>query len=81
MEQKSMEEQRKDGDIMHNKLRLKIMYDQEGKCADCGIEEWRLMKRLNAHRILTGRDGGKYLYGNVILLCSKCHYRRHHEQR
>jgi Zn finger protein HypA/HybF involved in hydrogenase expression len=69
------------GLIMSNKLRIEIMYRQRGKCASCGIEEWKLKKKLHAHRIYPGEKGGRYISENVILLCPKCHYRRHHEQR
>lgn len=75
----SMSEKRKFGLIMSNKLRFELMFLQEGKCTDCGIEEWRLKKHFHAHRIKPGAEGGRYVADNVVLICPKCHYRRHHE--
>lgn len=54
-------------------MRIQIMFRQQGKCLYCGIEEWRLRKRLHAHRVIPGKCGGKYNTDNVILLCPKCH--------
>ena len=73
----SMTEKRKLGYVMGNKLRFELMYEQKGRCGECGIEEWRIKKRLHAHRITKGVDGGLYLKDNVILLCPKCHRKRH----
>ncbi len=54
-------------------LRVEVLHDQQGCCWQCGVEEWRLKKRLHAHRIRPGRLGGKYVKGNVRLLCAECH--------
>lgn len=59
--------------IMTVQLRRELMFEQKGRCAICHVEEWKLKKRLHAHRIKKGRDGGKYEKGNVVLLCPKCH--------
>lgn len=55
------------------KLRRQILTDQEGKCADCDIEEWKLPARFHAHRLNPGKYGGRYVRGNVVLLCPQCH--------
>ena len=59
--------------IMSSDLRWELMYKQEGKCKVCGVEEWRLRKKLQAHRLLKGRNGGLYTVENVILVCHTCH--------
>lgn len=52
-----------------------VLYRQEGRCYICGIEEWRIKKRLALHRILPGKDGGQYEPDNVMGVCPKCHSR------
>lgn len=52
-----------------------ILFDQKGRCFKCGVEEWKLKKRLQGHRKIKGRDGGKYIKDNVVLLCQRCHIR------
>ena len=40
------------------------------KCRICGEEEYAT---LDVHRIKEGSEGGKYTYGNTVVLCAKCH--------
>lgn len=65
--------------VMTSELRWQLMYLQEGKCKICGIPEWKLKKKLHAHRIIKGKNGGKYQEDNLILVCPKCHYKLEHE--
>jgi 5-methylcytosine-specific restriction endonuclease McrA len=70
-------------------LRSKLLSEQGHKCAECGLLEnteevefgvWQGV-RLHRHRIKPGREGGKYVYGNVVLLCPRCHTNTHHPER
>lgn len=59
------------------KLRRLLMYQQEGKCFDCGIFEWKDLNRtFDIHRL---KKDGPYHPENCILLCRKCHHARHKE--
>ena len=42
-------------------------------CEECGWDK----SRCDIHRIVRGKDGGKYNAGNVIVLCPNCHRLRH----
>ena len=42
------------------------------KCVSCGKEVI-----CDRHRIVSGKDGGEYVVGNVISLCKSCHMRLH----
>lgn len=46
---------------------------QLGKCYCCGRFEWEIGKRLQRHRIISGKSGGEYTAENTILVCPKCH--------
>jgi len=46
----------------------------DGKCYFCGISEYEL---LDVHRMLEGKDGGKYTEFNTICSCSNCHRKIH----
>ena len=59
--------------ICSNKLRIEVLFQNEGRCYICRIEEWRTKKRLQMHRVICGRNGGAYVPGNVVPLCRKCH--------
>lgn len=56
-------------------LYRQLLFEQEGKCFVCGVEEWRLRKRLHLHRIIPNRNGGTYNKENVFLVCYRCHRR------
>ena len=45
-----------------------------GKCYLC--EEDNILL-LDCHRILEGKDGGRYVDHNVIVVCSLCHRKIH----
>jgi len=38
------------------------------ECTLCG-----LTGPCDRHRVIMGKDGGKYIKGNVIILCPNCH--------
>ena len=40
------------------------------KCRICGEDDYTL---LDVHRIVPGKDGGKYTNWNSVTLCCKCH--------
>jgi hypothetical protein len=42
------------------------------KCSVCG---WK--GPCDSHRILRGKDGGRYTAGNVIVVCPNCHRLAH----
>lgn len=65
----------KDNQVMSKKLFADLLYQQEGNCYICGIEQWRIKKTLHAHRIIPGKLGGKYDTTNAILVCPKCHHK------
>lgn len=46
----------------------------EGKCFFCEESKYEL---LDAHRILEGKDGGKYNWENMLILCANCHRKCH----
>lgn len=46
----------------------------DGKCAICNEENYNLH---DVHRIVAGKDGGKYTDFNTICCCSNCHRRIH----
>lgn len=66
-------EKRDRGDMMTNPVRYATLYQQEGRCYVCSVEEWKTKRRFDAHRVTPGKNGGKYLGDNVILVCRKCH--------
>jgi hypothetical protein len=43
-----------------------------GACHLCRESDYHV---LDAHRIIPGRDGGKYSLSNGLCLCSNCHRR------
>lgn len=46
----------------------------EKKCYFCGEDDYDL---LDVHRILEGKDGGKYVDHNMVVSCSLCHRKIH----
>jgi 5-methylcytosine-specific restriction endonuclease McrA len=42
----------------------------QARCAICPESRYTT---LEAHRIIPGEQGGKYVVGNVIALCASCH--------
>jgi len=44
------------------------------KCFFCDENDQSL---LDAHRIIPGKDGGKYIPTNILCICSNCHRRIH----
>lgn len=46
----------------------------EGRCFFCEEASFEL---LDSHRIIPGPEGGKYDWGNVLVICSLCHRKIH----
>lgn len=47
---------------------------REGKCRFCGVDDYNL---LDVHRIIEGKDGGKYHDRNTVVVCALCHRKVH----
>lgn len=56
--------------LINKKLYKKI----NNKCRICGVNQYEL---LDVHRICPGEQGGEYIKGNVVCLCSNCHRQVH----
>ena len=56
-------------------MNKKIRKLQEGKCFFCNETNKAV---LDVHRIHEGHKGGKYIEGNVVVVCSNCHRKIHH---
>ncbi len=46
----------------------------DGFCYFCEESDYNL---LDCHRILEGASGGKYVDGNMLTVCTKCHRKLH----
>jgi hypothetical protein len=57
-------------------IRAFALFKFEGRCALCGIEEWRTRRRLNLSRVIRERDSGLYTSDNVVMLCYRCQNHR-----
>lgn len=57
-----------------NKQALKL---SQGKCRICGETDYAT---LDVHRIIEGKNNGKYHYNNTVVLCCKCHRKVHDNQ-
>lgn len=53
---------------MHTKKRRFSQGIGNDKCSACG---W--LGECNRHRVVPGKDGGRYTAGNVVVLCPNCH--------
>lgn len=49
----------------------------EGKCYFCSETDYAL---LDVHRIVEGKDGGKYTENNSVICCANCHRKIHDNQ-
>lgn len=56
-------------------LKRLLMREQRGACFDCNVQEFDLNENLQVHR-WQDKDGA-YSPDNCVLLCRKCHARRH----
>jgi len=54
-----------------NKKHKKMMYK---KCKFCNVADYCL---LDVHRIIEGKDGGKYTESNTVVCCVSCHRKIH----
>lgn len=54
--------------------RKKVYKLYNKKCFFCGESNENL---LDAHRIIPGKDGGKYVTSNMLCICSNCHRKVH----
>lgn len=50
----------------------KLLKEQKGKCNHCGLT-FKLEDLIEVDRIVPGKEGGKYTYGNMQLLHRHCH--------
>ena len=50
----------------------KLLKEQQGKCNQCGLI-FKLEDLIEVDRIVPGKEGGKYTYGNIQLLHRHCH--------
>jgi 5-methylcytosine-specific restriction endonuclease McrA len=55
------------------RTRGEVLFLWEGRCARCGVEEWRTKHRHHLHRRIKGTMGGRYEVENLIPLCGPCH--------
>jgi hypothetical protein len=62
---------------LNPKIDKKAFKKSQNKCRICGEEDYAL---LDVHRILEGKNGGKYLRYNSVSLCANCHRRVHDGQ-
>lgn len=46
----------------------------EGKCRICGADEYAI---LDVHRIIEGKNQGRYERPNCVCLCANCHRKVH----
>lgn len=46
----------------------------DGKCLICGLDAYEV---LDCHRLVAGRDGGRYDDYNTVTLCVLCHRKAH----
>lgn len=63
-----------DGDKLINKVATK---KHAGKCYFCEEDDYNL---LDVHRIVEGKNDGKYTDFNVLVVCSNCHRKIHSNQ-
>jgi RNA polymerase subunit RPABC4/transcription elongation factor Spt4 len=59
-------------DLSFNSLRYRILYEQNGKCDKCGLDEWMGEKLILE---LEHKDGNhkNNLRSNLEMLCPNCH--------
>ena len=55
-----------------SKKQIKKLSDK--KCYFCSESDYSL---LDVHRIIEGKDGGKYQEANMVTVCCKCHRKIH----
>jgi 5-methylcytosine-specific restriction endonuclease McrA len=56
------------------KINKKTFKRSAGKCRLCGEHTYEL---LDVHRIIPGKDGGKYTEDNTVAICANCHRKVH----
>lgn len=60
---------------MSNKIiNKKAKKHMDGKCYFCSCDQYEL---LDVHRIVEGKDGGKYVEYNCVTVCVSCHRKIH----
>jgi hypothetical protein len=61
--------------MKRKKLKTKTIRKLYDKCCFfCGVDVYEL---LDAHRIYEGKDGGGYIWENILTVCSLCHRKIH----
>jgi 5-methylcytosine-specific restriction endonuclease McrA len=59
-------------------LRAKLLAEHGGACMECGKWPTVFPFRLDKHEIVFRSQGGSPIdYNNCVMLCRKCHNRRH----
>lgn len=58
------------------KINKKIYKKVNNVCRICKNEQYEV---LDVHRIIPGEQGGEYVKGNVVSICSNCHRLVHNE--
>jgi hypothetical protein len=59
---------------MKKHINKKVKKRIDKKCCFCKCDDYIF---LNVHRIIPGKDGGKYTSGNSLTVCSFCHTKIH----
>lgn len=54
-----------------------VLERDDGKCADCGIEE----DVMSVHHLVPRKQGGKDVPENLVTLCASCHAKRHAQMK
>lgn len=55
-------------------INKKVKKHLQGKCKFCPCD---IYEYLDVHRIVEGKDGGKYTDQNTVVVCRKCHQKIH----
>lgn len=61
----------------NKRINKKIHKLAQGECRICGENDYAT---LDVHRIIEGKNGGKYDLMNTVVLCANCHRKVHDKQ-
>jgi 5-methylcytosine-specific restriction endonuclease McrA len=59
--------------------RRSLVLEQEGRCRDCGGDIRHSQSQI--HHLVPVAEGGSNALTNLVLLCPRCHWNRHHPLR
>lgn len=62
------------GVAKRKRIHKKIFKLAEGQCRICGLQDYAT---LDVHRIIEGKNGGKYSEDNSVCVCAVCHRKIH----